>query len=184
MRLIGCLLVGLFVLTLAGCSAVYTVQPMGEKPCKTQTQDWEGTWIHKEGSVTVRVMDGENGWLRIGWIEREGEDLASEVQDVQLWEAGSWTFANVKSDSAGEPAYLWAGIRRDGNQVIVWLPDEKKFKVLVEEGKLPGRIEPGGDVILDRLEPQHLSMITEEREGVLLVWGEPTAFLRLTRAGD
>jgi hypothetical protein len=180
MKLPGLLFGGLLILALTGCSAVYTIQPIGEKPSKIEARDWEGTWIHKEGSVTVRVMDEEDGLLRIAWIERKGEGLAFETHDVQLRETGSWVFANTKDDDTDEPRYLWALIKRDGKQVIVWLPDEAKFKVLVEEGKLPGRTQ-GLDVILDNLEPEHLSIITGEPEGLRFLWDQPVALIRFTQ---
>jgi hypothetical protein len=185
MRFTGSLLTSLLVLTLAGCGAVYVTQPIGEKPCKIKAKDWEGTWIHKDGSVTVRVMDGENGQLRIAWIEPKENGLTFETHNVQLREAGSWMFANIKDDAnTNEPRYLWARIKGDGNQVIVWLPDPAKFRALVEEQKFPGRIEGKSDVILDTLELKHLRIIAGEQEGILFVWEEPVVFLRFTREGD
>lgn len=185
MRLAGSLLTSLLVLTLAGCSAVYVTQPIGEQPCKIKAKDWEGTWIHKDGSVTVKVMDGENGQLRIAWIEPKDNGLTFEAHDVELREAGSQMFANIKDDAnTNEPRYLWARIKGDGNQVIVWLPDATKFRALVEEQKLPGRIERENDVVLDTLELKHLRIIAGEQEGMLFVWEEPIVLFRFTRDGD
>jgi hypothetical protein len=184
MRSAGTLLISLLILALSGCTAVYVAEPIGEKPCKIEAQEWEGTWLHKDGTLTMKVMDGEKGLLKIAWVEPKEETLALESLEVQLWESGSWVFANTKEDSADEAGYLWARIKQDGKQVVIWLPDEAKFKVLVEQGKLPGRIERDGDVILDRLEPQHLSLITGEQEGVLFAWDQPVVLIRYTREGN
>ena len=185
MKLSMLLFSGLVVLVLTGCSAVYTTQPMGEKPCKIEAQDWDGTWIHKEGSVTMKVVDGENGLLRIAWTEPKEGSLAFESHDVELRETGSWMFASTRDDSATEePRCLWACLKRDGKQVVVWLPDATKFKGLVRAQKLPGTIEEDRDVILENLEPRHLSIIAGEQEGVLFTWDEPIVFFRFAREGD
>jgi hypothetical protein len=185
MKLAVLLFASLVVLALSGCSAVYVTQPMGEKPWRIEAQDWDGTWIHKEGSVTVKVLDGENGVLRIASIEPKEKDLVFETHDVQLRQSGSCIFASTKADSStDEPRYLWARLKRDGKQVIVWLPAGPEFKALVQAQKLPGRSEGESDVILDNLESRHLSIIAREQEGVLFAWDEPIVFLRFSGKGD
>ncbi len=178
------LFAGLVVLSLTGCSAVYTTQPIGERPCRIEARDWDGTWIHKDGSINIKVTDGEKGLLRIAWIEPKEKDLVREVYDVELRESGGTMFAATKDDSATTQRYFWACIKRDGKQAVVWLPDAAKFKALVRAGKLPGTIEEDRDVILGNLEPGHLSLIAGEQEGVLFSWDEPIVFLRFAREGD
>jgi hypothetical protein len=57
------------------------------------------------------------------------------------------------------------------------MPDPEKFKTLVEEGKLPGRIKKDS-IVLGGLNSEQLKLITSGRTGVLFEWDEPVIFMR------
>ncbi len=95
-----------------------------------------------------------------------------------LRDAGDWTFASFKPrGEEGEKQYAWARVRKEERQVILWRPNEDKFKVLVEEGRLPGMVD-GSVVVLDTLAPDHLDLIRSETHGVLFVWDKPFVLLK------
>ena len=98
---------------------------------------------------------------------------------MHLLESGDWIFASIP-DKDNLKRYLWGRIKQDGQQVVVWVPDSEKFQALVEEGKLPGKIEDS-DVILGNLTSDHLKLITSETEGVLFEWDEPIIFRRFSK---
>ena len=159
------------------CNAVITEQPMGEKPLAVTADDWEGTWIHPEATGRIKVVDPEKGLLRVAWLEEGSSDL--ESARVHLRESGSWIFASVKDEGSSESVrYFWARVKQENGQIVVWDPSVKRFKQLVEEGKLPGVIK-NGSVILGDLKPEHYVLITSGAEGVLFDWDEPGVIMRI-----
>ena len=163
---------------LSGCSAVYSIHPVGEQPLTLVPEEWEGTWLHQEGTVTVAVTDSAKGFIEIGWVEKRQNRLAFETYPVQLLKYGDWLFGNVHDrDKTGH--HLWGRVRKDDGQLTLWAPDVAKIKTLVVQDVLPGRlINDGEDVVLDELSAAHMLVIVE---GTVLEWGRPLVFLRLTQ---
>ncbi|MBU1694052.1 MAG: hypothetical protein KKC51_08825 [Verrucomicrobia bacterium] len=165
-------------LLLCGCSAVYSPHPVGTTPANIQPYEWEGTWLHSDGTFTVKVLDGSNGVLKIGWVGTEPHDLKYESTKIFLREGGGWTFASLEiADASNSTRYIWGKIAKNKNQVVVWGPDLAAFKTVVENDEIPGVVE-GGDVHLGELTQQHIEFITAETNG-LLQWDEPIAFIKL-----
>jgi hypothetical protein len=162
----------------SGCNAVYSIKPLGDEPLALISEEWEGTWIHKDGTVTVAVTDNAKGVIEVGWVEKRQGRLAFEAYPVQLLKSGKWVFGNVL-DQANTGHYFWARISKDGSQLTLWAPDVAKTKALVEKAVLPGTlINDGEDVVLDELSAAHLLVVTE---GVALAWERSLVFLRLTQ---
>lgn len=176
---IACL--GFCIIVLSGCSAAYSIKPLGEQPLTLVPEEWEGTWIHKEGTVVVAVTDSAKGVIEVGWVEKRQGRLAFEAYQVQLLKSGEWLFGNVLDlDKPGR--YLWGRVSKDDGQLTLWVPDVTKIKALVEKAVLPGTlINDGEDVVLDALSAAHLQVITTASEGAVLEWGRPLVFLRLTQ---
>jgi len=165
--------------TITGCGVVYTTQPIGEKPSLIEAKNWEGTWTNGEDFLTINVLDETNGLLQAAWIEHDQNQIKLESCKVHLLESGDWVFVSIQ-DKDNPKRYGWGRIKKDGQQVVVWLPDSVKFKTLVKEGQLPGRIE-NDDVVLGDLTSEHLKLITSETEGVLFEWDKPIVFRRFSK---
>jgi len=166
---------------LSGCSAAYSIKPMGEHPLALVPEEWEGTWVHKDGTVTVAVTDAAKGMIEVGWVEKRQGRLAFEAYQVQLLKSGEWLFGNVHyQDKPGH--YLWGRVSKDDGQLVLWVPDVAKIKALVEKAILPGTlINDGEDVVLGGLSAAHLQVITTASEGAVLEWDRPLVFLLLTQ---
>ncbi|MBM4142681.1 MAG: hypothetical protein FJ225_03675 [Lentisphaerae bacterium] len=163
-----------------GCSAVYSPVPLGDKPVNIEGErgEWEGTWMHADGAMTVKVMDGPNGVLKVGWIEDKQDDLKHETASVFLRNGAGWTFASIRpQDETNENRYVWARIEKKARLAILWGPDVKKFKALVQDGRLPGEVD-GSDVVLGSLTSNHLALIASETNGVLFYWDEPFVLIK------
>jgi hypothetical protein len=174
MKKIIYLLIAWSAMAAVGCNSVYTPRPMGAAPFPLVKSEWEGNWLYDDGFLVIRVLDESEGILQIASIEDEG-GLKLETQDVYMRETGSSLFASWKEDSS----YIWIKVKKDGEKITAWIPDANKFKTLVREGKLPGRIVDNGDVYLDDLAPKHVEIITTETEGVLFDWQNPSIAMRL-----
>lgn len=162
--------------TLAGCDLVSSTHPVG-RPLGVEPADWEGTWVHGNGALTVRVADAERGLLEVAWVEEKEGAFVLETVDAHLGRFEDWTFASFAG--VEETAdFLWSRLARDGQELILWWPRPEELRRLVEEGQLPGKVE-NGDVRLGRLEADHLAILVSEEHGMLFDWDEPMTFRRL-----
>ena len=166
------------VAVVCGCATVASVEPVGELPKEIFHADWDGAWIHKEQPVKIRVTDQQKGMLQVAWVEEKGGHFVLESYQIEMREAGEWTFGNFKTKESPDP-YLWALIRNDQGQIIIWTPDPAHFRKLVQTGVLPGKVEKGGDVVLEKLTSEHLKIMMSGARGVCFDWKNPTVFLRV-----
>jgi hypothetical protein len=165
-------------LALAGCDYVASKHPVGETPLALEESEWEGAWLEGDSPVTVRVVDAKQGLLQAAWVEERDGEFVMDSVDVFLRRFEDWTFASFAGVDQDEPNLLWGRLGRDDrNGLFLWWPRPEAFKRLVEEGRLPGTID-GDDVLLERLEAEHLAIIASEEQGVLFEWDEPMTFYR------
>jgi hypothetical protein len=168
----------LVIVVVCGCTTVSSVAPVGERPKVISQEDWDGTWINKAQPIKIRVADQQKGLLQAAWVEEKGGRLQLESYQVELREAGEWTFGNVKAEEGPAP-YFWALVKNDEGQIIIWTPDPAQFRKLVQTGALSGKVEKGGDVVLEKLTPEHLKVMMSEERGVCFEWQKPLVFFRL-----
>ena len=164
------------VLFISGCSGVYSPVPVGETPADiaAEQDEWEGTWIADDGdAILVTVIDGTNGILKVDWVEKNNEDTVERTTAaLYLRNSGDWTFASVLEDDDDKEPYIWGRIIRTKRQAVLWTPDTKQFKALVEEGVLPGEID-GDSVLLGTLSSNHMEWIMSESNAYLFEWDDP-----------
>jgi len=167
-----------FSLFLSGCAAVSSIEPMGERPKQVVPTDWAGTWVHRDHPVAVRVSDPQQGLIDVAWVEEKQGALRLESYRIALRESGDWTFGNVReADRLGHN--YWGVFRKDEGQILIWTPDPERCATLVKNGTVPGTVEEGGDVILDRLTPEQTLRVVSGEHGGCLSWTEPLVYFRL-----
>jgi len=174
------LVLTLLGLSLVGCNAVYTKQPVGETPksLTTEVSQWEGTWVLRSTAITVKVKDAAQGILSIGWVEKTPSSLKQHMEDVYLRDVGSsWSFASVK-DEDKPGLYIWGRIKRQDQQIFLWGPNLGKFRELVKAGTLPGALQEE-DILLGNLGAKELKIISSDTQGVLYEWAEPIVLTKL-----
>jgi hypothetical protein len=163
---------------LAGCTTVSSIEPMGERPKPVLEKEWEGTWLHQDQPVLVRVSDPEQGLIEVAWVEEKQGALRLESYRIALRESGDWTFGNVRETDQPGRSY-WGVLRKEPAQLVLWTPDPERCATLVKGGVIPGTVEAGGDVILERLTPGQTLRTVSGDEGGCLRWTEPVVFFRL-----
>ncbi|MBM4275644.1 MAG: hypothetical protein FJ134_14460 [Deltaproteobacteria bacterium] len=168
----------LIIAAICGCTTVTSVAPVGERPQELSPEDWAGTWISKEQPIKIRVEEPRQGLLQVAWVEEKGGRLQFDSYQVELRAAGEWTFGNVKAKEGPAP-YFWALVKNDEGQIIIWSPDPAQFRKLVQTGVLPGKVDQGGDVVLEKLTPAHLKAMMSGDRGVCFEWRKPLVFFRL-----
>lgn len=177
-RYVKLAIAGLLLATACGCSSVVSKRPVGERPAKITAKDWEGNWVGTEGSVKVKVVDADKAILSVAWLEDDPQGKpAMKMAAVELRESGDWIFVNTREENKGR-GFVWARIKNEDRQIIIWPPDDRSFAQCVKDGVFPGRLD-GNEVILDELKPQHLKIITSGTRGVLFSWDEPTVLVKV-----
>ena len=182
MKQISSLMFALSLLVLTGCSAVYSVNPVGEKPLAIEADEWNGTWRGGGDAVSIKVTDGEKGILQMAWIE----NMEFNLFQARLLESNTWVFVNFK-EKVDDDGYLWARINKSGNSITMWDPDVDKIRALVTDGTLPGTVKGSdegvagnGNVVLGELTAEHLKILTSDDKGILLDWENPIFLQRLS----
>jgi hypothetical protein len=178
------------MLFLTACVEVTSTAPVGSKAVPIDAEEWNGTWLDDDDEpVLFRVVDSANGILKMSGIEESDGTRRWVHSYVYLRTVPGhegWIFASYQDKPADHepPGYLWARVKRQGEFLLVWLPDSTKFEELVEEGALPGEVirgEESGNVAhitLDEFDEEHLALIASEERGVLFDWDDPRIWWR------
>jgi len=156
-----------------GCTAVYSPAPVGSEPAVLDVDEWNGTWIHSGGYLTMTVIGPEEARVRVGWVE--GEKV--ETYEGLIRTAGDWMFGNVHNGPE-KTTWLWGRILKESGKIILWVPSVEVFATMVKSGQLPGTIDDDGNVVLSELSPEHLRSIMSCTAGPAMDWEHPIALLR------
>jgi hypothetical protein len=145
-------------LLVAGCfhlPALYTDEPLGEPipPGGYEPKDWDGLWICTGGGIhRVQAIDPttEGPTIIKDWRNcdptsstKDGEDIGRvDIRKVRVH--GNWFFQECEGRLiTGEPCrYEWGDVAaRVGETVFLFEADEARIRQLLDQGKVPGRIE-------------------------------------------
>lgn len=138
------------VLLLGGCfPSVYTDAPLGE-PAVAAPSEWDGLWICSGKPELFRVwtidpdFNGPTGTAK--WRECNAKP-ADREEINKRWRTfrrhGEWLFEDCAGRLAtGEPCRYWRVARRLAEAVVVYEADDARIRQLLDQGKVPGRIEP------------------------------------------
>lgn len=184
---------------LAACTSVVVPEPLGDTPVTAQSEQWNGLWLgNGDGVLYVVVVNEIGGQLEVGLIgeEKSGKE-ESKLQfnrfDVFLRKAGDTLLASVRpSDASGRArrdfeGYAFFAFRKNGDEVIFWLPDHKCVETQVKKGILSGTVVTEGSGMFQgktiTLEP--LSTVSAlsrtSNDCSIFPWREPVVIRRMTR---
>lgn len=166
-----------FGLFLSGCAVVQSDKAIGEKAVSVNPDGLEGIWIFNGGVVNVAVTDKDKGILEIAWIERKDGKFEMKTSLVIILQQGDTVIANVV-DSKDSGKFSFGRIKINPDEIILWIPDFAKFKTLVLENKLPGKIIEENKIILSNLQPEQMKIITGAKEGCVFSLDNPIVLKR------
>ncbi|HKO99937.1 MAG TPA: hypothetical protein VJU86_23385 [Pyrinomonadaceae bacterium] len=164
------------LLAATGCNPVISKRPVGPQPARIVAAEWEGNWIGPDGGVAIKVVDAYPAILKVAWREDDGGKRTMKTALVELRESGDWFFANTRAEGEGN-GYLWARVKKEKQQILIWEPDNEAFTKLVNDGVLPGRIDQK-KVTLEELDTKKLSGLQSGDYGVPFKWSEPLILFR------
>lgn len=183
-RYVKCALLLLSLAGLAGCE-VGSVEPIGSVPVSIEAEYWEGLWVSDDGFNwgVVRVVNASEGELQIGGVDFDEEKFWLEINTVYVRTATTdiaeekAMFVSINDEDA--EIFGWGLLRKNDDHVEIQLPVASRFRELVENGTLPGRVEEGifDTVVLEQLTAEHLAIISATDE---TLWkpSEPETTLR------
>jgi len=170
------------VFVLCSCSVVASKRPVGETPVALNTKEWDGTWFNPGGDYCMMKVKNENeGILRLAWFE-DDKEVTHKSSDVFIRKSGNWLFASMKEDddkNVVDSPYVWAIIKKSRKTIFIWLPNEDRFKKLVETKTFPGEVK-NGTLILTDLKPEHMKIITTDERSSLFDWEDPLVLIKLS----
>jgi hypothetical protein len=169
------------VFALCGCTVVASKGPIGEAPVLLNAKDWDGAWFNPGGGYcTMKVKNENEGILRVAWIE-DDKEMTYKSRDVFIRKSGNWLFASMKEEDDKDAAnnlYVWAIIKKSQRTIFIWLPNEERFKKLIETKTLPGEVKES-TVVLNELKPEHMKIITTDERSSLFDWEDPLVLIKL-----
>ena len=168
-------------LLLCACSEVYVSQPVGDEPLVLD-DSWTGTWLSDGHIMHTVVVDAEKGLLQAAWIEPGENGFELQQYPVQVRQSGEYRFVSIPDEEDGQ-GYVWALVKKESSEILLWSPDPGKFAALVRAGEFPGRMQepenPDNDtVVLEKLEAEALELVVDPATG-LLDWQDPLVMERL-----
>jgi hypothetical protein len=169
-----------FALALCGCYEVISLSPMGESALKLNPDEWDGLWLLSDDEFVIfKVISPDDGLIQGSFLEQGESGPILKHSTIHIREAGGWHFISMAQEAEGTDVvrYSWGRLKKDGNTLVVWMPDHDKFERLVEEGIVPGDTQ-STDVHLGTLNSSHYTLITSEERGVLFEWDNPIIFRR------
>lgn len=170
-------LIGFLCFFLAGCHAVVVPQPFGVEKVQLSPAEIEGVWFaEEENPLTVKVVDQEKAIVSVTY-EESRESIRTVT--VHLMAGEKWQYASLLNSDEGDPSkgYIFVCVKITPKRILVWMPDHKRFKELVEKGTIKGRVE-NGDVYLDEVPPELIAWVESEKFGLLFDWQDPLVFYK------
>lgn len=172
MNILKVLVLVILLLAVVGCSAVRSVNQVGESIYPLTISEWDGTWVTGDGSLVLEVRDSKTGELEIMFIEK-GE---LEKHTVFVKQIGNDSYMNlVDKDSS----YLFAKFKKSRNQVIVWLPSAKEIKLAISNKQLDGLVDGDSDLLIKSDKSSLNKYFEANKEKMLFEYEEPVVFRKL-----
>ena len=185
------LIVSAFLLSASACSVVTVTEPIGEEPVQLKPEQWEGLWKlyyysfdndEEEAFVVIEVSDSEKGVLKVTHIGRKPESF-----QVYLRESNGWMFGSYRDpEKPDDKDMFWGRFKKNGDRIVIWIPNYDRFSDLVKNGLLPGHPntgeQPDNDnyLVLSGVRPEQMDLITSGSKGVLFEWEFPFFMVRVS----
>ena len=187
--IIGLLLVSAIVIS--GCTSVTSVNQLGTKPVKLDSEEWDGTWSNAKGQMFfIKVKDPAKGILRVAYVEHKKGDFRISKFDMAVKEGKSSKFCNIQvkgivpedeeelKDKEYAGSYYWMLIENKKNTMIVFFPNDEKIGELIKEGKIKG-VKKKSALILQGTSEEITKFVESQKNGELYEWKEPMTLRRM-----
>ena len=172
---------------LTGCAVVTSENIIGSAAVQLAPEAWNGIWRNEDIALHIKVIDPEQGLVKIAWFEDKGNDLQPETITVQITQGEKWQYLTLLDGSLYKDLekYCWGRIEKEGKRLLFWLPDPERFELAVQANSLAGKVitikkenYPSTHVRLSG----SAEMIIKEVEsggGAYFLWDKPLTFIKI-----
>lgn len=161
MKNLTALLLALATAMLTGCAAVRSDRPLGATAVAIKPEAMDGVWTYQGGSVHLATLDKAQGLLELAWIERRDGKFAIKTARVNVLRQDDVVFASLEEKYG---VFIFGRIKLEPEAIIVWLPDFARFKKLIEEKRLAGKVNSDNEIMLTNLEEKQMRIIADRGE--------------------
>jgi hypothetical protein len=188
------------LLTLTGCGAVHTVEPVGKVPVVVDPLEWNGYWASfrnvtkcgettgevETGCLIVTVVDSAQGVLAIVPEGKAVEPAHAYIREADRPRAVFITLEDWDSADPVRPLILLRGaIESNGElgvRLVVWQPLKSRFEQLVRDGILPFGGPPAGPPdgpTIGPLDAAEFELLARTMKWELFDWEDPDIYVRV-----
>jgi len=180
----------LLIAFLTGCSYVVSKHPVGLEKYPLNPDEWDGTWLHEDEVITIKVADESKGIVQIAWIETNQEKLTFESVTCQVMKGTNWLYINELEfpDENDDGFYFWGKLRKENRKIIFWVPSVEAFQEAAEDKQIhaivnktdstAGTKQRTEDVrLLDK--PAKIIDLIENNGSKFFEWEEPIILIKL-----
>ncbi len=179
----------LFILSaffLTACAVVTSENIIGGAAVQLSPEAWNGMWRNEDTALHIKVVDAENGLVKIAWFEDKDNDLKPESITVQITKGEKWEYLTLLDGSLYKDLekYCWGRIEKEGERILFWLPDPERFELAVQSDILQGKVikikkenYPSTHVQLKGSAHEIIKQV-ESGGGDYFLWDKPMTFIK------
>jgi hypothetical protein len=162
------------LLMVMGCT-IPSKNMVGLQAYKVDPQQIDGTWINSDGAVALKVIDSDQGIVRMVFLENNDKP---EIFNIKIMKGKSWLYFNLLPEkNRAENKFYWGKVKIEENKIIAWRPSDNACSKAIEEGKLLGTIEP--QCLTDTA--KNIIDLVESSENTFFQWEEPMFLIKLAK---
>src|SRR5882762_3069176 len=138
------------VLFLGGCEVVFTHAPAGKFQ---EDRALVGGWINEERKkdpTTLRFDRGTGGEIKVSFLPADHDERNPVLTARVLLIANHAYLILNPTNEDKDKGFLIARYEITGDDLVIWLPTEEKFKALITQKSIIGRAGGMGALITDR----------------------------------
>jgi hypothetical protein len=172
---------------LTSCAVVTSENIIGSAAVQLSPEAWNGMWRNEDTALHIKVVDAENGLVKIVWFEDKDNDLKPESITVQITQGEKWEYLTLLDGSLYKDLekYCWGRIEKEGKRILFWLPDPERFELAVQAKILKGKLiqiekenYPSTHVQL-KGSAQEIIKQVEAGRGDYFLWDKPMTFIKM-----
>ena len=137
------------VLFLGGCEVVFTHAPAGKFQ---EDRALVGGWINEEKKkdpTTLRFDRGTGGEIKVSFLPADHDERNPVLTARVLLIANHAYLILNPTNEDKDKGFLIARYEITGDDLVIWLPNEEKFKALITQKRIIGKSESMGALVTD-----------------------------------
>ena len=150
-------------LLLSGCEVVFTHVPTGRI---REDKALVGSWINKEKgkeATTLKFEKGAAGEINVSFLPAN-RDERNPVLSARILIIANYSYMVLNpTNEDRDQGFLIARYEITGDELIIWLPNEEKFKSFIQQKRISGEAQSMDALVTDS--PDNVAKLLGSRDG-------------------